>query len=797
VAAAAALGGGGLWFGSCDPHGVGDVDRAPAARVRMLSLAAHVAASAQELDGRAFPVLNGAAVTPRCAPPAPQPAAPPRVTCRLAIAPAATWRLVHRWERRLRRYFRAAARGDASLARRLRPDDLWLPHAEHSCPATAPWDWDLRPLALGSDAVPLPVSGRDGVLPATSLVLPAVAALGVRYADQGILAEAGYGISDDSLCQRGTLLCAPHAGAAKQLSTAVAKAMGDVESGWATGPHEFVPCWPLRTCPYSLVDESERAGKPKFRLTIDLSWPFPTAMPDGAGGYVDSVNGAMDRSQWPAERMLRVAEVADAAAVLTGGGPAAERRRVRLWGFDCRAFYRTVGRQRRELWRNCIVLPGGYRLDERCCFGDASAAAKCVRLSNFLASCIRSELASFDAAHPTRDAVWVEWQSRRRATAAARGLGRDAAADFCALHAFGMYVDDGSGASADDLLFTADGSPVLAADGSHMRRAQAHFEAALRVIVRLGFESEESKAQPPSTILVCLGIEIDLLSWRIRLTDHKRRRYSAAAADAAASSALTPAAFDRLVGRLQFAAQCYPIGRQHLHALWRVARVASRRRDGALPLSRRARDELRWWVRMLGSPLAGAQAACGPLAWHDGVPLARCGDPPPIGGGASAVYADASGEGGWLAWSLSGRTVLLAHGAWLPDARQLLIQEKELLASTWGLVAFSPWLPQHVTSFSDNTVAASAMISAAPRSPRMQQIAARRSQWLLDAGHVEHVQRVTSKGNVWADVGSRPELGGAAATERLARGLGFHVLHVAVPPEWLDVSALDGEREWC
>ena len=57
------------------------------------------------------------------------------------------------------------------MARRLRPADVWLEHSENSVPATAAWDWDLRPLELGLPAHPLPTSGRGGVQPATGLVL--------------------------------------------------------------------------------------------------------------------------------------------------------------------------------------------------------------------------------------------------------------------------------------------------------------------------------------------------------------------------------------------------------------------------------------------------------------------------------------------------------------------------------------------------------------------------------------------------------------------------------------------------
>ena len=170
--------------------------------------------------------------------------------------------------------------------------------------------------------------------------------------------------------------------------------------GWATGGWEL-PCWPIRANPYSVVDESERAGEPKFRLTNDLSWPHCEAMPDGVGGSVQSINGSIDRTSWPVNRLPRAANYAEAAAVLAASGAP-----VKLWGFDCEAFYRKVGRQRAELWRNALATLRGFQLDERCCFGSAADATKCSRLSNLLAHAMRRELDAFDERHQKAYSKW-------------------------------------------------------------------------------------------------------------------------------------------------------------------------------------------------------------------------------------------------------------------------------------------------------------------------------------------------------------------------------------------------------
>ena len=773
----------GLWPGSHDPHGVcADVGAAPAPRPAAVRLSAHVAASAAELAERAFPPANVAPPTLPLPPVLPSPPCPPMVTSREQVAPPSTWRLVRRWQRQLRRCFRAAERGDARLARRLRPDDLWLDHAAHSCAATAAWDWDMRPLERGEPAVPLPVSGRDGVLPRTSIVLPAVRAARIEggFADLAILDEMERGVADDSACRRGTLLCAPHAGALRELTVAVGKAEGDVHSGWADGGHRWLPCWPLRTCPYSVVDESVRAGRAKWRLTIDLSWPHDGAMADG-GGAVDSVNAGMDRSAWPPNRLVRVMEYAEALELLRGGSAAP--RRVRAWSLDCEAYYRAVGRQRRELWRNAIFLPSGVRLDERCCFGDAAAATKCSRISNFLAHRVRAAIAAFDAAHPTRDADWVAWQAARRAAARAAGCSAAEADEWASLAWYAMYIDDAMGGSADDLVFDGVGAPVYGAGGEQRRRAQMHFEIARRALESFGWSSALSKEQPPATAVEALGVVITLDDGgRVRLSDAKRDRYGKAAAAAAAAGTVSGAEILKLVGRLQFAAQMYPVGRQHLHALWRAARVSSRRRDGAVTLGRGALRDLAWWCRELGCPR------------HAGVPLASCGAVPPMAAESTALYADAS-DVGFAAWCAvdrpEGGYVLMLDGLWSDAERRCLtIADRELLASTWALVAFAPWSSRFVTSFSDNTVAEAAMSSLAPRAHVAQLVTARRVQWLFERGVVERAARVTTKANLWADIGSRPELGGGGELARQALALGRRVLRVDVPECWRGTACL-------
>eukprot|EP00966_Prymnesium_polylepis_P030084 699310-Prymnesium_polylepis.1 len=46
----------------------------------------------------------------------------------------------------------------------------------------------------------------------------------------------------------------------------------------------------------------------------------------------------MRRSLWPENKLMRVTEVAEAAAVLQSSGAP-----VQMWGLDCKAYYRVHG----------------------------------------------------------------------------------------------------------------------------------------------------------------------------------------------------------------------------------------------------------------------------------------------------------------------------------------------------------------------------------------------------------------------------------------------------------------------
>ena len=128
-------------------------------------------------------------------------------------------------------------------------------------------------------------------------------------------------------------------------------------------------------------------------------------------------------------------------------------------------------------------------------------------------------------------------------------------------------LHDATGASIDDLLFDAEGTPVTR-DGQQMRRAQLHFETAVRVLESFGVASSKDKEQPPSHVVESLGLEIDVAAGRMRILGRRREAYAAKAEALVAAGACERAELVSVLSKLLFAASCYPAGRPWLDAAW-------------------------------------------------------------------------------------------------------------------------------------------------------------------------------------------------------------------------------------
>ena len=678
------------------------------------------------------------------------------------MVPAATQRLVASWLRRQRSCCAAARRGNLELARRLKPSDLWLDWEEHSVAATRAWAWDLRPLERGLPAIPL---GAVPTRPRTGIRLEAVEEARGWCVDKAILHELEWGIRDDADLPMGTLLCAPHGGALKFIVQAEEKVAKSVAAGWVT-IHSDLPMWPIRCPPGSVVDETERAGRAKHRATDDLSWPHA-----GCVGAPSS-NDAMRRHEWAPVTHVRVPQLASAAATFETVGPLRGGcHACRIWGWDATAYYKVMARAVDEVWRQCRVDPRGrFGVDERAVFGCAAAAVKGGgHASNVIAQAVQRRLQAFDDAHPPSDPAVRSWLAARR-----RLLAGEAEAEVSRLFVFGVYVDDGCGLSVDDEL------GLTTSTGGRWRRAAMHFRLSVEVLHSWGHVSEPSKEVSPARCSVVLGLCIDLDAWNVRLDDGKRVRYARMCRAVSSQERSEVHEFKGVLGKLTFAAYAYPVGRQWLCSCWRALKVAERA-SLAVVVSPRVRGSLLQWAVELERE------------GHEGVPLAcrELAFPPWGEESVCAVYADASGESGYSAWTLlraadGADEVVVVGGLWSAQEKaELTIAELELWASTIGLVTLQPLTgASYVWEWTDNTVAMAAIRSLTPSSAAMQEMVAARVGWMLARGVLSSANRITSKNNVWADVGSRAELGGVAEVLRLARAAGYRAREVAAAQAW-------------
>ena len=766
---------GGLCVGSADPHCLWDPGEVAEPNDRPLATFAVgrlEEASRSEMAAREFPYFNEAPRTDWREAPEAAGGTPPVVAKITDVVPREVLRDVTRWTARMDACLRAAARGNLRMAKELRPEDLCL-DVGHMVQGTEQWVWDLRPLQRGAPAEPLWPS-NEARPPDTDLDLDAIRAAGVGFADQAIVSELIHGVSDDGPRGGATVLSPPHEGALRHYTQVMRKLEQDATRGWSTGGWRL-PFWPIRANAYSIIEEVRGARK-KHRMVIDLSWPRW----EGGAGRAVSVNAAIDRSEWPTVAMPRPMQIAGAAAVLlSSGGP------VQLWGCDCEAYYRKVGRQRAEIYRNCLWVRGGFVVDPREQFGDASAAVKCVRLTGLIVKEIHREMRIVDEDYPPREGWVLRWLKERPKGIAGRSD----------LGFFGMFVDDGAGGSIDDDLYRTDGAPVVgigpdelglegAWRGRQLRRSEMHFMHAMIGLHRLGEVSEASKEQRPSGRLEALGCVLTLGDRRVRLSESKRARYAEEAAEVAAGADTCD--FQRLeeiTHKLLYASTVYPSGRQWLHCLFRAlkARYMLRRKE-TVPVSRKMREALWLWEAELRRP------------GHAGVPLAsptsfpRAGEP-----GTTVTYSDASGDHGFGAWAWKGgRKVVYTCERWGARELGLHINVKELVAMAASTEAFiEVWSDTtHVCEFTDNTCAEWAAHNATPRTKGMQDVMARRVAGLMARGVHTRVARVATTENVWADWLSRA--GGEAKFLAQAAAMGIEVEKIAAA-EWWRAEMQKGE----
>ncbi|XP_065185742.1 uncharacterized protein LOC135816471 [Sycon ciliatum] len=238
----------------------------------------------------------------------------------------------------------------------------------------------------------------------------------------------------------------------------------------------------------------------------------------------------------------------------------------------------------------------------------------------------------------------------------------------------------------------------------HLPVAEHHRSLILDMLRYLQIPVASEKVEGPSTCLTFLGLELDSLTFEIRLPSAKHGTYIGKVNGLLQSGMASRRELASVLGNLSFAARAIPAGRTFLRRLYDLDRATSNLpKHKVLTLSAGAVNDLKWWQRTLS-------------VWP-GKPfflLDKWTKAPNL-----QLQTDASGNQGYGAY-FQGRWI---RGAWLPHQHSESIQYKELYAiviatSTWA----SEWKSLRIEFQCDNSAVVDCIKSGTSRSPPMMSL---------------------------------------------------------------------------
>eukprot|EP00117_Sycon_ciliatum_P034800 scpid21606/ scgid26485/ Integrase/recombinase xerD homolog len=238
----------------------------------------------------------------------------------------------------------------------------------------------------------------------------------------------------------------------------------------------------------------------------------------------------------------------------------------------------------------------------------------------------------------------------------------------------------------------------------HLPVAEHHRSLILDMLRYLQIPVASEKVEGPSTCLTFLGLELDSLTFEIRLPSAKHGAYLGKVNGLLQSGMASRRELASVLGNLSFAARAIPVGRTFLRRLYDLDRATSNLpKHKVLTLSAGAVNDLKWWQRTL-SVWPGKSFFL----------LDKWTKAPNL-----QLQTDASGNQGYGAY-FQGRWI---RGAWLPHQHSESIQYKELYAiviatSTWA----SEWKSLRIEFQCDNSAVVDCIKSGTSRSPPMMSL---------------------------------------------------------------------------
>ena len=723
-----------------------------------------------------FPACNVPPVAPVEIPPPADPPADLVAHDLSEIIPHDDLRKYSSWARRADRSIALAREGHSRSARQARPDDLVLRRTQPRF-AGVVMDFSVHPFR------PLLPSRWPDRPPSTDIRIRHARREFRAYPDYGDRQLRGFwshGVPEIGPCSLVSHFAAPHGSAYQHSEQWRRQMQQELDAGWGQAGFDRslgLATWPQRCQPTSMV---ERNGS--WRLCHDMSWP-----PDSE--EVESPNAADVLVM--IVMFVGLNQLALVAAIyLAGGLP------VKVCFFDLKKAYKRGGQQNASRWRRTCWSESRSQTLDRTCFGQTDGPSSFSRSTTMMVFVMRRELRFADRSYPTRDESVVAFLRMRRLMVPSRACGELQGETVSSALAFvAAMIDDFGLVTVDDVLFRADGSPVIGPDGVQCTRSWLSFNVCLSVVLRFGHLLEPdnvAKFWLPNDYMLYLGTTIDLVSEELVFDstgEHcKRERYTARLAQMLSDGGASPKSLTSVAFKMLVVCECYPFGRQWLAPIFRALRGGRTSRVGfSVEL------EVAQSLRLFHDLLASDQRLAVPLASRHSFPFA---DSEHLlvdfadASGLSRPGEVAEGEPGYGAWTVRRRVLYIVHGLWTRAELDVLsISVLEFLISYWADVIFSEREPQvsHLLGFSDNSGAEWSMRRETPAAELMQRVSARRSAYLQQHGLYSRVSRVATSENHWADWLSRQRV---AEVLREAAALGLAVVHLQVPPGLRDTHWL-------
>ena len=226
-----------------------------------------------------------------------------------------------------------------------------------------------------------------------------------------------------------------------------------------------------------------------------------------------------------------------------------------------------------------------------------------------------------------------------------------------------MYVKEGA---AETSLFYLD--DIITLSGSY-EECLSSLNTIIRVVRAAGFDVQDRKTIGPSRVIEYLGVEIDTIKCRLRISSSKLREIQGVVQEYLNKELCTKRELLSVIGKLNHAAQVVNYGCLFIRRLISVSKKPKSLHH-RIHVGRECKADLRWWDKSLSK--------------HEGI---KYFPTPFIAATAQLLYTDASDTGAaavlgkkWTAIEFTGKF------KWLKDKS---IMYREMYAVVLGVATFS------------------------------------------------------------------------------------------------------------